>query len=138
MFNFSSTDDELRVEVHNFENTIELGMRKHVPHLIQHLSKPRRKVGVLISGSGTNLQALIDATQNDMESIGAEIVIVISNKENVEGLKRAERAGIATKVGLVDHYSKTMKICNSCTFIRSSSIPLTPTANLLTPKLTKS
>ena len=73
-------------------------MKKHVKPLIEKVAKPVKKVGVLISGSGTNLQALIDATQDPMQHIGAEIVLVISNKPNVEGLKRAQRAGIATKV----------------------------------------
>ena len=47
-------------------------------------------IGVLVSGEGTNLQALIDA--------GLPIVAVASNKPGVRGLERAERAGIATAV----------------------------------------
>lgn len=74
----------------------EMGL--HLPKL---MPISRKKVGVLISGSGTNLQALIDATRDPSENIGAEIVIVISNKSNVEGLARAERAGIKTLV--VEH-----------------------------------
>jgi phosphoribosylglycinamide formyltransferase-1 len=54
---------------------------------------------VLISGSGSNLQALIDAIGND--EIPAKIKAVISNKADVFGLKRAEKAGIDTHV--VDH-----------------------------------
>lgn len=54
----------------------------------------RARVGVLISGRGSNLQALIDAcAQPDFP---AEIACVISNVPNVEGLARAERAGIPT------------------------------------------
>lgn len=67
---------------------------------MNHISKPLKKVGVLISGSGTNLQALINATKDPKRSMGAEIVLVISNKAGVEGLKRAERAGIPTMVHL--------------------------------------
>lgn len=44
------------------------------------------------------LQALIDKTQDPAYNMGCEIVMVISNKKDVEGLKRAERAGIPTKV----------------------------------------
>ncbi len=56
----------------------------------------RLKTGVLISGSGTNLQALIDAcTAPDFP---AEIVLVISNRADAGGLERAKRAGIATKL----------------------------------------
>lgn len=73
-------------------------MKQYIPDVISQLSKPLKKVGVLISGSGTNLQSLIDATRDPSQHIGAEIVIVISNKPNVEGLKRAEKAGIKTVV----------------------------------------
>lgn len=45
-----------------------------------------------------NFQALIDKTQDPAQNMGCEIVIVISNKKDVEGLRRAERAGIPTKV----------------------------------------
>ena len=54
------------------------------------------KLGVLISGRGSNLQALIDATADP--SYPAEIALVISNKADAGGLARAEAAGIATKV----------------------------------------
>lgn len=56
----------------------------------------KMKVAVLISGGGTNLQALIDACQD--EAYPAEIVRVISNVPGVKGLSRAEAAGIATSV----------------------------------------
>ena len=56
----------------------------------------RMKVGVLISGSGTNLQALIDRSLR--HDCHAQIVLVISNVPGVQGLKRAENAGIPTKV----------------------------------------
>ena len=60
--------------------------------------KPREKrnLGVLISGRGSNLQALIDATADP--GFPAEIVLVISNKADAGGLLRAQAAGIATKV----------------------------------------
>jgi len=49
----------------------------------------KARVGVLISGRGSNLQALIDARQDDYE-----IVVVISNKAEVFGLERARAAGV--------------------------------------------
>lgn len=56
----------------------------------------RLKLGVLISGSGTNLQALIDAcNQSDFP---AEIVLVLSNKNDAYGLTRAQEAKIPTEV----------------------------------------
>ena len=51
---------------------------------------------VLISGSGSNLQALIDAIAAG--TIVASIELVISNKQEAMGLARANRAGIATQV----------------------------------------
>ena len=59
----------------------------------------RIKVGILISGSGTNLQAMIDASQED--SFPAEIAIVISNNPTAYGLRRAAAANIPIKV--IDH-----------------------------------
>jgi len=56
----------------------------------------RLKVAVLISGRGSNLQALIDACARP--GFPAEISLVISNVAGVQGLERAERAGIATRV----------------------------------------
>ncbi len=49
---------------------------------------------VLISGSGTNLQALIDATQKGI--LEAEIILVVSNRKAAFGLERAKNAGIPT------------------------------------------
>lgn len=61
------------------------------------LSEPVKRVAVLISGSGSNLQSLIDATRNSTMGIRAEIVFVLSNKDNVMGLERARKAGIDNK-----------------------------------------
>ncbi len=54
------------------------------------------KVAVLVSGGGTNLQALIDACKD--KKYPAEIVLVLSNKENAYALERAKKAKIPTKV----------------------------------------
>jgi formyltetrahydrofolate-dependent phosphoribosylglycinamide formyltransferase len=54
------------------------------------------KVAVLISGRGTNLQSLIDACQQP--DFPAEIVAVITNVPEVEGIKRAQKAGIDAHV----------------------------------------
>lgn len=50
----------------------------------------------MISGSGSNLQALIDA--RDEQRIDIDIVSVISNQAGARGLKRADRAGIPTRI----------------------------------------
>jgi phosphoribosylglycinamide formyltransferase 1 len=52
------------------------------------------RIAVLISGSGTNLQAIMDAC--DDGRLNARVVVVVSNREDAYGLKRAERAGIPT------------------------------------------
>lgn len=54
------------------------------------------KLGVLISGRGTNLQALIDRCAEP--SFPATIAVVISNRADAAGLTRAAEAGIATEV----------------------------------------
>ena len=56
----------------------------------------KKRIAVLISGSGSNLQAIIDAI--DSGSINAEIALVISNKNDAYGLTRAKNAGIETLV----------------------------------------
>ena len=52
------------------------------------------KIAVLVSGEGSNLQALID----DVEASDIEIVGVVSSREGARGLERAEAAGIETEV----------------------------------------
>ena len=52
------------------------------------------KIGVLISGSGSNLQAIIDRIEDG--SLAAEIVLVVSSRPDAYGLERAKRAGIPT------------------------------------------
>lgn len=59
----------------------------------------RKKIGVLISGRGSNLQSLIEACQQD--DFPAEIVVVISNKSDAGGLNHASDANIPTVV--IDH-----------------------------------
>ena len=56
-----------------------------------------KRIGVLISGGGTNLQALIDAQASGIINSG-EIVCVCSTRSDAYGLERAKKANIATKV----------------------------------------
>jgi phosphoribosylglycinamide formyltransferase 1 len=58
-----------------------------------------RRIGVLISGRGSNLRALIDAAKDGR--LDASIAVVISNKADAGGLRVAEAAGIETAV--LDH-----------------------------------
>ena len=59
----------------------------------------RLKLAVLISGRGSNLQALIDAAA--APDYPAEIALVIANRPDAQGLARATAAGLATRV--IDH-----------------------------------
>lgn len=59
----------------------------------------RMKLGVLISGRGTNLQAILDRTADP--DFPAETALVISNRADAAGLDRAREAGVPTAV--VDH-----------------------------------
>src|SRR5512133_1601133 len=66
------------------------------------MSAPRKlRLGVLASGSGSNLQAIIDRCAD--QSIDAEMVLVLSNVPGAGALARAEKAGIPTV--LIDHRS---------------------------------
>ncbi|CAM5394206.1 phosphoribosylglycinamide formyltransferase [Streptomyces narbonensis] len=62
---------------------------------------------VLVSGSGTNLQALLDAIAADPEGYGAEVVAVGADRDGIVGLERAESAGLPTYVCRVkDHATR--------------------------------
>lgn len=65
----------------------------------------KARIAVLVSGGGTNLQALIDA-QHRGEICSGEIVLVISNNPDAYALERAAKAEIATEVA-------TKKSCGS-------------------------
>lgn len=58
-------------------------------------NQQEQTIVVLISGSGTNLQALMDATQEG--KLKGKIIGVISNRKNAFGLERAKKANIPTK-----------------------------------------
>jgi len=62
-----------------------------------------RRIGVLISGRGSNLQAIIDAIGD--RKLNAKLSVVISNTPDAAGLVRAKRAGIDTVV--LDHRDKS-------------------------------
>ncbi|XP_021064668.1 trifunctional purine biosynthetic protein adenosine-3 [Mus pahari] len=92
-------EDSPRVRVKNLIETIQTNgslvangfLRSNFP-----VQQKKARVAVLISGTGSNLQALIDSTRDPKSS--SHIVLVISNKAAVAGLDRAERAGIPTRV----------------------------------------
>jgi phosphoribosylglycinamide formyltransferase 1 len=64
--------------------------------------EPLRRIAVLASGSGTNLQALLDATACD--TLLAEVAVVVSDRPGAGALKRAAAAGVAAvSLPLADH-----------------------------------
>ena len=62
----------------------------------------RARLVVLVSGAGTNLQALLDACAD--EAYGADVVAVGADRAGVEALRRAERAGVPTFTHRVKDY----------------------------------
>ena len=60
-------------------------------------SVQKAKIAVLVSGGGTNLQALIDAQKSNIIKSG-EIVLVVSNNPNAYAITRASRAGIPSVI----------------------------------------
>lgn len=62
----------------------------------------RARLVVLVSGTGTNLQALLDASADP--AFGAEVVAVGADRSGVEALARAERAGVPTFTHRVKDY----------------------------------
>ncbi|XP_063536304.1 trifunctional purine biosynthetic protein adenosine-3 isoform X1 [Cydia strobilella] len=79
-----------RVIVDNFASALDFTRR--MPTL------PSKKVAVLVSGNGSNLQALLDTTRDPAQCMCANIALVISNKKDAFALKRAEKAGVPTLV----------------------------------------
>ena len=65
------------------------------------VTRQKLKIAILISGRGSNLQALIDQFGPQVAQSPIEIVLVLSNRPDAFGLTRASRAGIPTLV--VDH-----------------------------------
>ena len=57
----------------------------------------KARIAVLVSGGGTNLQALLDAQQSGALKSG-EICLVISNNPNAYALKRAKLAGVEGRI----------------------------------------
>ena len=61
------------------------------------MEKKKAKIAVMVSGGGTNLQAIIDAQRCGIIEYG-EVVVVISNREDAYAIERAKKAGIDSYV----------------------------------------
>ncbi|KAM8975640.1 trifunctional purine biosynthetic protein adenosine-3 isoform 2-T2 [Pelodytes ibericus] len=127
----SAGDDQgLTVEVKNLMEALHRTDSRPQPFPLQintalrsYIPPGNKKVAVLISGSGTNLEALIKSSRAPASS--AYIMFVISNKAGVQGLKRANAAKIPTMV--IDHkkYSSREEFDNAIdAFLQDYSIDL--------------
>lgn len=92
-------------------------------------------LGVLISGRGSNLQAILDAIAEDR--LNARVRIVISNRDDAPGLERAEQAGVPTRViphrGYPDRASFDSALVTALRDAGASWIVLAGFMRLLTP-----
>jgi len=73
----------------------------------------KMKTAVLVSGGGTNLQALIDSIDRG-EVTSAELVCVIANKENAYALERARKAGIPAKAITANFEEEALTFLKEC------------------------
>lgn len=72
------------------------------PDSVSDVHMPPVRLAIFISGSGSNLQAILDAI--DGGDLHAKIVLVVSNRRDAFGLVRAERAGIPTLYAPLQQY----------------------------------
>jgi len=88
-----------------------------------------KRIAVLVSGGGTNLQALIDAKESGVIKSG-EIVTVVSNKADVYALERAKKAGIKTAAFTKKEYGENQ--CDAiCDYLISEKIDIVVLAGFL-------
>ena len=95
----------------------------------------RARLVVLVSGTGTNLQALIDACAD--EAYGADVVAVGADRDGIAALARAARAGIPTFVHRVKDYSSRadwdMMLAESCAAYQADLVILAGFMKLVGP-----
>ena len=94
-------------------------------------------IAVLASGSGSNLQALIDVAATDAD-FGARIVVVISDQSDARALQRAQDAGIPTEVvPFEDHGSRdafTKALCDAAEDHGAAALVLAGFMRILAPE----
>lgn len=93
------------------------------------------RLGVLASGSGTNLQAILDACAS--RRISAEVAVVISNVPGAGALERARQAGVATEVlpskGVADREAYDLRLVEALRAHRVDLVCLAGYMRLVTP-----
>ncbi|HEX3885225.1 MAG TPA: phosphoribosylglycinamide formyltransferase [Stellaceae bacterium] len=88
---------------------------------------PRLKIGALISGRGSNLQALIDAAA--APDYPAEIALVLSNRPDAAGLDRAAKAGIPARA--IPHPSREAFAAEADAALREAGVGLVALAGYM-------
>ena len=99
------------------------------------MTDPRYPIAVLVSGSGSNLQAIIDAAEKP--GYAAEIVVVISDRPDVKALDRASTVGIATEVVAWSDYESrdqfSLAICDIADRHKAQALILAGFMRVLAP-----
>lgn len=94
-----------------------------------------KRIAILVSGGGTNLQALIDA-QSRGEIKGGQITAVISSSPTAYALERAKKAGIAAfvvdKTGHPTHRDMSLALLEKCREVKADLIVLAGFMHILT------
>ena len=85
-----------QVKVHNFAHAIGQNPKAIFQASVKQNTKKR--VAVLISGSGTNLKAIIDYIAANFHKTSIDLALVVSDKKTAAGLKYAQDAAIPTKI----------------------------------------
>jgi len=98
----------------------------------------KARVAVLVSGGGTNLQALIDAQKGGAITNG-EIALVVSNKADAFALERAKQAGIPTRVITRQEHGENFEqaLIDALTQARIDLIVLAGFLSILSPDFTR-
>lgn len=94
-----------RDTIHSYDHTKTQSVDQAAPPHSEKSPSVAARLVVLVSGSGTNLQALLDAIAAGPDAYGAEIVAVGADREGIAGLERAERAGLPTFVCRVKDFA---------------------------------
>ncbi len=96
-----------------------------------------KSIVVLVSGGGTNLQALLDA-QGRGELPGGRVAAVVSSKEGAYALERAAKAGVpgyvVPKKDYPDHRSYSLALLEKCRALKADLIILAGFMHILTPE----
>ncbi len=96
----------------------------------------RLPIAVLVSGSGTNLQAILDAAQDP--GWGADVVVVISDRPGVKALERAQGAGVAIEVVAWSDYREratfSQAVCDAAEAHGAAALVLAGFLRILSPE----